>query len=335
MPKTLPLFLRALAGQNQGHRPPLWVMRQAGRALPPYREIRRQHSLRSLFHSPEQIGRITALPIDLLRFDAALLFADILHVLLPLGVDVDFPERGGLKIHPTIDALTDLQALTPSSVSEAHFYSPLGIEKAKERLGETPLIGFSGGPFTVAHYLTGKKSQRWIYERPEAFNELIAMLTEITAEYISLQVASGVQAIQWFESWGHLLTEEHFVRYVVRPLQQLTSSLPDHIPTIVYSKESGQRISSLLSIGTQGISCDWALPLNRLREQVSPTTVLQGNIDPHLLYAPRGEILRQVHLLMERMEGDPAWICNLGHGVLPDTPYASLEALVQAVQGRR
>ena len=324
------LFLSALRCCNFHARPPVWIMRQAGRYLPSYREIRRLHSLNEMFLSPELIETVTCLPIDELGVDAAILFADILHIALPLGVTVDFPKTGGPVVSPVIRSREHLDLLTPRPVEKTLRFVAEGITRLKSRL-HCPLIGFCGGPFTIAYYLAGKRPKPWLYRDPEGFHLLLDQITEATILYLKLQVTAGVDALQIFDSCVHFLSKPQFKTFAFPYLKRILQAFPD-IPVILFCRGSALFIDQLSKLQPQGIGVDFSDSLASLRRRIPSSIAIQGNFDPELLYADPATIKTQVRATLTQMADDPGFIVNLGHGILPDTPVAHVRTLIDTVK---
>lgn len=295
------MLLDALKCQNRG-RPPVWLMRQAGRYLPQYRKLREKHSLRDLFFTPELAAEVTLMPLEL-GMDAAILFSDITVVALALGFSLDFSE--GPVIQGTIGRRT-LEPLQP--IIEA-------IHLIKPEL-TVPLIGFCGGPFTVASYINGDPS-------------LLEPLTDVTIDYLRMQEKAGVDAIQIFDSWANRLSDQEFQQFCMPYLKRLVDAV--NIPVILFMRGASQRIPELVQLNPAAISFDWAEPLSSLRKKV-PMAV-QGNLNPDLLYEPLPVIQQKTRELLDSMQGDPGFIVNLGHGVKPDIPVAAVRCLIETVKG--
>lgn len=322
-------LLSALACQNEG-RPPVWIMRQAGRYLPEYQAIRKDHSLEEMFRNPELIFEITKQPLDILGVDAAILFADILHIPLSLGFDVTFPGKGGPVVAPTMQSADDLIQISPQPVDEALGFVREGIDLIKKEIKQ-PLIGFCGGPFTVMTYMTGKKVKKWLYSDPESALELLQILTDQSIAYLKMQVKAGVDAIQIFDSWANLLSRKEFCRFALPFLGQIVQAM-EGTPVIIFSRASSQFVSDIVSVKPNAISFDWTYSMQEIRRHVPPNIAVQGNLDPELLYAPIPVIEKETTKLLSSMEGDPGYIVNLGHGVLPDIPVDHVKAFVNTVK---
>lgn len=314
-------FLSALKCQNQSGRPPVWVMRQAGRYLPEYQKLRQAHTLEQLFRDPEKIAEVTLQPLKRFPLDAAILFADILHILLPLGCDVTFPQKGG----PQVVAPERLQE---KDVATTLDFVKSGIQLLKEELS-VPLIGFCGGPFTVAHYLLGKKPEKMLHQDPEGFHQLLDMITDASQAYLQMQIEAGVDAIQIFDSWAGTLPRAELKQFILPTLKKLTKGLD--VPTLIFSRGSAFYVQEFLSVGADGISFDAGRPLAEIRKEVPKNIAVQGNLPPEFLYSSPEIIRRKTTEHLASMQGDPGFIMNLGHGMLPDIPVEHLQAMIETV----
>lgn len=317
------MLLAALKGKNQ-ERPPVWIMRQAGRYLPEYRALRQKHSLRDLFLTPELAAQVTKMPIDILGVDAAILFSDITIIALALGLNLDFAE--GPVISGTIQPVDVRHALKP--VAEA-------IQIVKPQLN-VPLLGFCGAPFTVASYILERHNgqnlpatKKMIYQDPKAFTKLLDQITDATIDYLRLQEESGVDAIQIFDSWAHVLSKEHFDAFCAPYMKRLIESV--NVPVILFMRGACTRIEELVSLNPAAISFDWQTPLSEMRKRV-PMAV-QGNLDPDLLYAPLPVIRQKTEELLASMGNDPGFIVNLGHGMKPDMSVDAVRCFIDTVKG--
>ncbi len=327
MPSSL--LLQALAGSNQ-KRPPVWLMRQAGRYLPDYQAMRRNHSLYDLFFTPELAAKATLMPLEQIGVDAAILFSDITVIALALGFKLDFQE--GPVIEPLLQTASDVEKLPCLDVKKT--LGAIG-ETVKLSLSPLPLIGFCGGPFTVASYLIEKhvgsdllKTKQWLYRDPVSFHVLLDKITQASCEYLRMQVENGVKAIQIFDSWAHVLTDEQF-REVCLPYWKRLLDAVD-VPGIVFARGNSFRVQAIQSIRPAAISIDWQLPVSLARSQTS--LPLQGNLDPDLLFAPVSQVKAETIKLLDSMRSDPGFIVNLGHGIKPNTPVESVKCLVDTVK---
>jgi uroporphyrinogen decarboxylase len=277
-------------------------MRQAGRYLPEYRSLRKNHTLRELFFTPDLAAQITLMPIDLIGVDAAILFSDITVVALPLGFTLDFSEG------PVIEG-----SLQPRGIE---ILEPIAetIRLVKSKL-KVPLIGFCGGPYTVASYINGDPS-------------LLGPITDITIEYIKMQEKAGVDAIQIFDSWADRLTPQEFQQFCMPYLKRLIEATT--VPVILFMRGASMRVDELVKLKPDAISFDWAQPLSTLRPKVP--MAIQGNLDPDLLFEPLSTVRQKTKELLESMKGDPGFIVNLGHGVKPNVPVDAVRCLVDTVK---
>ena len=295
-------------------------MRQAGRYLPEYQKLKEKYSLEELFYHKELITQITLQPISRFRFDAAILFADILHVLLPLGLKVSYPKEG-----PQIEPFHQLKK---GSVEETLFFVKESIHLLKKEL-KVPLIGFCGGPFTVAYYLLKKKPEKMLYENPQEFLSLIRTLTEVSKKYLKLQIEAGVDAIQIFDSWAGLLPYQVLEKFVLPSLKELIAF--SSVPVIVFSRMSSFLVEEFVSLHPNGIGFDGGKPLANIRKKVPKTIAVQGNLPPSFLYSSSHVISKMTKKLLDSMKGDPGFIVNLGHGILPDIPLSHVYTFVETV----
>lgn len=321
-------FLQALRCQNQD-RPPIWLMRQAGRFLPNYRILRQKYSLWELFHQPELAAQVTLLPFEMLPLDAAILFSDILVIGEALGFKVIYPEGQGPYFEPRL-TLESLKHLKVSPVEETLGYVKKTIGLLKPNL-KVPLIGFCGGPFTVASYLlTHTLLKDWTEQSPEALHQLLELITAATIDYLKMQIASGVDAIQIFDSWANLLDDQQFLDFSCHYLKKILSALkPSKVPIILFCRNSSLRPQPLVQLAPAGISFDWHRPMKSLRQQVPAHIAVQGNLNPEILRTSTSAIDLATDEILSSMKGENGFIFNLGHGVLPDTPVANVQYLVE------
>ncbi len=324
MPSVKPLFLQALGKSNEG-RPPVWFMRQAGRYMPSYRSLRERYSLKELFFTPELAAAITLMPIDQLQVDAAILFSDISVVAPALGLQLDFSE--GPKVEPQLTP-----EMVPFLPSDASLLDPVisAVRLVKQELS-VPLIGFCGAPFTVASYLVQgglDTLKKWAYACPEVLDMLLEKIADISLVYLERQIEAGADAIQLFDSWANGLTLEHFRRFCLPYYRKIFASV--QVPSILFLRGTFLYLDELKDLPC-ALSLDWQVPLAQVRMRTSQ--VLQGNLDPDLLYAPLEFIRKQTTELLTSMRGDRGFIAGLGHGVKRDVPIDALREIVATVQG--
>lgn len=333
------LFLKALRCEPVP-RPPVWLMRQAGRYMPQYRALRAQHSLWEMFHTPELAARVTLLPMELLGVDAAILFSDILVVAEMLGLSVEFPESGGPRVVPALHTPEQVHALKKLSAEKALWYVFETLQRIKPQI-DVPLIGFCGGPFTVASYLidsTSKtafeRTKRWIDEDPRSFHALLQLLTDASIEYLHAQVKAGADVLQVFDSWANVLSEEQFSTFCLPYLKQIVEAMGASVPVILFCRSSSLRAELLSQINPSCISLDWHHPISSLRKVIPSHIAVQGNCNPEILKRPCEEIEAEVSSLLSSMEGQRGFIVNLGHGVTPDIPLEHVQCFVRGVRGQ-
>lgn len=335
------LFLDALNCKNFS-RPPVWLMRQAGRHLASYRAIRQKHSFLEMCHTPDLIAEVTLLPIEAYGVDAAILFADILLIPEAMGIGLRFEEKIGPVIEKPVRSLADVQKLP--GVEEVHSLSYVaeGIKKVLPRL-EVPLVGFCGAPFTVASYMIEggssrdfRKTKEWMYRDPAGFHCLLEKICSWSVEYLKMQAKAGVHAIQVFDSWANSLAFHQFLEFSLPYLRKIVDSLAaENVPTILFCKGASVFASAIKDVAPSAISFDWNADLSMVRKEIPLPIALQGNLDPAILYADPKTIQREVCYLLDKMEDDPGYIFNLGHGIPPDVPEESVRVLVNTVKNRK
>ncbi|MFY7842610.1 MAG: uroporphyrinogen decarboxylase [Rhabdochlamydiaceae bacterium] len=333
------IFLDALQTRNQAPYPPVWLMRQAGRVLPSYRELRKKHSLYKMFTTPDLIADVTLLPFKELSLDAAIIFSDILLILEELGLKVHFPDNQSPFIETGWRSFEDIKKIEAKSYLSCLDFVFEGIKLAVTQLS-VPLIGFAGGPFSVATYLLEKghstdlkNTKRFLFESPHLFHHLLKEITKVTILYLKQQIKSGVSAIQIFDSWAGLLPYGPFQEFSLGYLKMIIKALKDDsVPIIVFCRGSCTFVEELVSINPSCISFDSQKPLSLMRAKVPSHIAVQGNIDPYLLYGDPALIKKHARDLKESMKGDKGFIFNLGHGVLPDLSLDSLKILVDEMK---
>jgi len=346
MPETH-RFLEACRRQPVD-RVPIWLMRQAGRYQASYRAVRAQVSFLDLCRSPELIAKVTAAPIEEFGLDAAILFSDILIALPAMGLDLSFDEAekgkrgGGPRIGNPVRTRADVEALRlPDPRRDLGFVLD-GVRAARRALaGRVPLIGFAGGPFTVASYVVEGGSQGFarlktmLHADPATARTLFDKLTEGAISQLLAQVDAGAQAVQVFESWLGELSREDLEEFAFPCLARIARALrATGVPAIFFATGMGTHLGPVGQLGYDVVSLDWRTPLAEARRQL-PGIALQGNLDPTLLLGPRETLLARAGGLLEAVGHEPGYIFNLGHGILPSTPPENVRALVEAVHGFR
>lgn len=331
------LFLKALHCQNS-QRAPVWLMRQAGRYMPEYQALRSKYSFLEMCHHPELIAEVTQMPLKAFGVDAAILFSDILVIPEALDIGLRFEDKVGPVIERPIRSKEDIAKLPTSSLTEKLSFVAEGIQQLVPHLN-VPLIGFCGGPFTVASYMIEggssrdlKKTKQWMIRNPESFHQLLTLIADHSIDYLNMQIAAGVDALQIFDSWAYFLDYPRFHEFSLAYLQRILKGLKEKIPVIIFCRGSSVFASDIAQINPAGISVDWQADLRKIRAEVPPTIALQGNLDPDILYASPPVIQKEVKRILHNMKGDPGFIFNLGHGILPDIPYESVRCLVDTVK---
>ena len=330
------LFLRALRGEEI-ERPPVWMMRQAGRFLPDYRVLRDKYTFFERCETPELVSEITIMPIEQVGTDAAILFSDILVVPVAMGYHVDMVPGVGPRLPKTVKKLADAEAIQIPDVEEALGYVMEGIKQTRMDLkGEVPLIGFAGAPWTLLCYMVqGKGSKdfseakRFCFEQPEAAKILLDKITDTTIAYMKAQIKAGAQAFQLFDSWAGLLSPDDFMEFSYPYLKKIVAECS--VPNILFAKGSWYALEELKATGANAIGVDWAVTPEMARNVLGSDVTIQGNFDPSRLYAPIPQIEKWTKEMIDRF-GKDRYIVNLGHGILPTVPVDHARAFINAVK---
>ena len=336
-------FLKPFAGQVVTPAP-IWLMRQAGRYLPEYRELRaKAGSFLQLCYSPTMAAEVTLQPIKRYGFDAAILFSDILVVPHALGQALDFKEGEGPRLEP-IGSAMDLARLEARRTPEKFGIIFETVARVRDRLPpDTALIGFCGGPWTVATYMVAGQgsadqsaARLWAYRDPVSFTRLINLITDVSIEYLSGQVLAGADVVQIFDSWAGSLPGDELEKWVITPTRRMVTTLRQRhpqVPVIGFPRGAGVHVPHYIDeTGIDGIGCDTTMPLPELKERIADLgVVMQGNLDPLLLVAGGAALERRVAEILEEASGAP-FIFNLGHGIVPQTPPENVARLVELVR---
>ena len=330
-----PLFLRACRGETT-ERTPLWLMRQAGRYLPEYRQVRAGVSFLELCKTPKLAAEVTLQPIRRFGFDAAILFSDLLVPLEAMGLAVEFTEQGP-RLPAPLRAPGDLARVGRFDPAARTGFVLETIQLARRELGDTPLIGFAGAPFTVATYAiegkTGKnftETKTLFYREPETARRLLALIGEATRDYLLAQIRAGAQAVQLFDSWVGCLAPEDYRTFVLPHVRTLVAAIRPDVPVILFGTQTTSLLPMIGSTGAGVVGVDWRVDLLDAWASIGDRAVM-GNLDPVVLFAPRDEVVRRTRALLDRVGGRPGHIVNLGHGILPQTPLDNVLALVETV----
>jgi uroporphyrinogen decarboxylase len=318
---------------------PVWLMRQAGRYLPEYRAIRARLGFLELCKNPEAAAEVTLLPVERLGVDAAILFADILLIVEPLGVGLEFSAGEGPLIRRPVRSGDDVKRLPEADPQETVPFVFEAVRRARQALGgRVPLIGFAGAPFTVASYLIEGgasreyvETKRLMHTDPGAWHALLALLARTIARYLNGQIAAGAQAVQLFDSWVGCLAPDDYRAFVLPHSRAVIEALTPGVPLIHFGTGTAGLLPALRAAGGGVIGLDWRVDLDEAWARLGPDVAVQGNLDPAALLGPPSEIRRRVQAILARAAGRPGHIFNLGHGVLPGTPVDHVRALVDAV----
>ena len=338
-------FLKPFAGEALAT-PPIWLMRQAGRYLPEYRELRaKAGSFLKLCYSPTLAAEVTLQPIRRFGFDAAIIFSDILVVPHALGQHLDFKEGEGPRLEP-IGSAADLVRLNPRSTTEKFGSIYETVARVRDGLPpDTALIGFCGAPWTVATYMvagegsTDQSAARlWAYRDPVGFARLIDLVTDVSIEYLSGQILAGADVVQIFDSWAGSLPHDELEKWVIAPTRKMVSTLRQRhpeVPIIGFPRGAGVHVPHYIDeTGIDGIGCDTTMPLPELKDRIADLgVVMQGNLDPLLLVVGGEAMERRVTEILDEASGAP-FIFNLGHGIVPQTPPSHVARLVELVRKR-
>lgn len=333
------LLLRAAQGLPT-ERPPVWLMRQAGRILPEYRAVRQDAgSFINLVTNPELAAEVTIQPVDILGVDAAIIFSDILVIPEAMGLPYEMVEQRGPFFPETIGNESDLSRLRIADPEKDLGYVLDAIRITKSRLnGRVPLIGFAGAPFTIFCYMTeGKGSKTFsaakkiLYSDPELAHHLLQMITDSTILYLKAQIEAGANIVQIFDSWAGILSPGHYSEYALPYLRQICDAI-ENVPVTVFAKGAFFARKALGELNCQVVGLDWNMDITESKALI-PNKTLQGNLDPCVLYASFEEIRKQTNRMIDAYGSHP-FIANLGHGVYPDTSPDKVKCFIDTVKGR-
>jgi uroporphyrinogen decarboxylase len=338
-------FLRALQRQPVD-RTPVWMMRQAGRYLPEYRATRTQAgSFLDLCKNAELACEVTMQPLRRYPMDAAILFSDILTVPDALGLGLYFEEGEGPRFRKTVRSEADLAGLNKINARDDLAYVMNAVRTIRRELnGQVPLIGFSGSPWTLATYMVEGGSSKdfahiktLAYDQPELMHQLLSLLADAVADYLSAQVEAGAQALQIFDTWGGSLSAAGYKEFSLKYMQRVISRLPAEadgrkVPVIVFTKGGGQWLNAIADCGAQAVGIDWTTDIGVARSTVGDRVCLQGNMDPSMLFASPARIREEVGSILASFGHGSGHVFNLGHGITPGVNPDHVTAYVDAVQ---
>ncbi len=321
-------------------RPPLWIMRQAGRYLPEYRKLKEQYDFVTMVTTPELAAKVTMQPIDRFGLDAAIIFSDILVIPEALGQPYHFRTKGGIQMDYPIRTEQDLARLQLGRVEEHLQYVPQALELTRSMLGgETALIGFAGSPWTLATYMVeggSSKSYEYvkglIYKNSTMLHKLLELNTKAIIRYLQMQVDAGVDAIQIFDSWASILSQETYWQVSGQYIARIVAAISPDVPVIVYAKGAHIWLNDLKRMKAQVLGLDWTIPLDQFYTELGGQTAVQGNLDPVIMSSTPGTVKSETIKILDAMRDKPGHIFNLGHGILPSAKIECVEALVETVK---
>ena len=331
-------FLAALACTPLD-RPPLWVMRQAGRYLPEYRALKAKSSFLEMVRTPALAAEVTLQPLRRFALDAAIIFSDILVIPEALGQGYKFREEGGIAMDFALETRAQVDRLELAGVAARLDYVGQALARVKAELkGERALLGFAGAPWTLATYMVeggsaedyGRIKGLFYSDRP-LFEALLAKITAAVIDYCQMQIRSGADAIQLFDSWGGIIAGQDYEAASLRWIRQIIAALPKDFPVIVYAKGCAPQLTDLAFSGARVLGIDWTSDLGIVRKLVPANVALQGNLDPVLMNTTPEIVRSETLRLLESMRGAPGHIVNLGHGIMPTAKIECVQALVDTV----
>lgn len=332
------LFLRALKGETVS-RPPVWMMRQAGRFLPEFMELRGKYDFFTRCQTPELASEITVQPVRRFGMDAAILFSDILVIPQAMNIEVQMKPNFGPYLPTPIRDQAGVDRVVMPDVDDALSYVMEAIKLTKEKLeDEIPLIGFAGSPWTLLCYIvqgqgskTFDKARQFCFTQPEAAHQLLQKITDTTIAYLKAKVAAGVDAVQIFDSWGGMLGPDDYQEFSWQYNNQIIEALSAHTPVIIFGKGCWFALPEMAKSNASAIGVDWTCRPQTARKLTGGKITLQGNLDPTRLYSSPAKIKKLVREMIDAF-GKDRYIVNLGHGILPDIPLDNAKAFFDAVK---
>ena len=318
---------------------PIWLMRQAGRYMPEYRKVRKQHSLLEICKNPQLAAEVTITAAERLGVDAAIIFADLLLPLEVMGLNFEFLREEGPKIHAPIRDANAVAQLKTDRAADLGYVAE-SVRTVVRHFGDRlPVIGFCGAPFTLASYMIeggGSRqylhTKRFMYREPEGWDELMRRIVRVLSQYAGEQAKAGADALQIFDSWVGCLSPADYVRFVLPHTKTLVAELKTTgVPVIYFGTDTATLLPSIKQTRAEVIGVDWRIPIDDAFEMLGDNFAVQGNLDPVALFASEKEVRRQAREILNRTVGRIGHIFNLGHGILPETPVENVIALVDEV----
>lgn len=336
------LFIRAALSQPT-ERPPVWMMRQAGRFMPEYWEIKNKYSFLEMCKTPEIAADVTMLPVNLLGIDAAILFSDILVTPEAMGGDLSFEQGVGPRFSNPVRSKADAEQLGTDVLDKLKYVAD-AIKEIQSRLnGSIPLIGFAGAPFTVLSYLIEggsskdfKKTKMLLHNDPELAHYILKKITKVTIDYMNMQIEAGVNALQLFDSWAQALSWDDYKEFSHAYNSEIIANLNrEGVPVISFAKGSSVFHPLMAESKPDVISFDWNANLRAMKDSLPQGIAVQGNLDPYLFYADKAVIKKRILELFDSMRGVDGYIFNLGHGIMPDFSFDKVKYAVDVIKEYR
>lgn len=335
-------FLRALR-REPVDKTPIWLMRQAGRYLPEYRQIRtKAGSFMKLCKTPELATTVTLQPLVRFPLDAAIVFSDILTIPDAMGLGLSFAENEGPRFAHPIRSIAQVNRLSIPDMHTELNYVMETIRMVRHELNnQVPLLGFSGSPWTLATYMVEGGSSKtfslikqWLFTEPTGLHQLLQLLAQTVIHYLSAQINAGAQVVMIFDTWGGVLTTQDYAVFSLPYMSEIVSVLKQthpSVPIILFTKNSGQWLEKIATCGCDAVGIDWTMDIGQAKKRVGDKVALQGNMDPAVLYASPKRIEQEVEYILKAYGSGPGHIFNLGHGIQPDTPPEHVACLVETV----
>lgn len=319
---------------------PVWFMRQAGRYLKPYRDIRAKNSILEICKRPDLASTVTLQPVEILDVDAAIIFADLLLPVEPMGLKLEFRAGEGPHIDNPVRTSSDIDSLSISNTDDLGYVGESIQLVARALAGKVPVIGFTGAPFTLASYMieggpsrSFLHTKRLMYSDETLWRRLMGKIVDVLGPFAIMQVANGARAIQIFDSWVGALSPDDYVRYVAPYSRALIERIRSTgVPVIHFGTGAAGFFKELHAAGGDVMGVDWRVNIDQAWMDISYRSAVQGNLDPVALFAPLPELKAKIHELLKRTGTRPGHIFNLGHGILPETPVENVKAAVQIVR---
>ena len=322
---------------------PIWLMRQAGRYMPEYREVRAKTSFLELCKNPALAAEVTVTAARRLGVDAAIIFADILLILEPMGIDLEFAAGEGPVIHNPVRQASDVDRLLElEDVGALEFVNDAIRQTRRELPADIPLIGFCGAPFTLASYLIEGgasknyvQTKRLMYNDPGAWHAMMSLIARGLGKYLNAQIEAGAQAVQLFDSWVGCLNGYDYREFVLPHTQSVIRNVKAGVPVLHFGTGTAALLELMREAGGDVIGIDWRVRLDEAWDRLGHDVAVMGNLDPVVLFANQDVLRREATRVLEQAAGRPGHIFNLGHGILPETPVENVIALVEMVHGFR